>query len=195
MGAPASTLMAGRLEPRRVPGRVRVVVTMARLDSLSVSLLLAICVLLAGCERPAPPAGAATPTVQQTFAVDNVSVGVPADQVAVVPVPARSAAQLSDDERQALIAAVNAGVKPSGEVAVRSVRQLAASDKWALASWTQGEGAGQTLLRRSGSTWRATFEQPGWMGLAGLRQRGVEVAVAVGLLESLDPSWRNLEGR
>jgi hypothetical protein len=147
---------------------------------------------LAGCERPprdsggAGAAGApsAGPTVQSTFALDNVSAG------------AQPAAGSAVDEREAARQAVMAGLIAPESVdpaAGRQVLGLAVEDGWGLATWTEGEMGGQTLVRRGAGGWVRVVDGGGWLGLAGLREQGVPETTAVRLLDALDPAWRGYE--
>lgn len=154
---------------------------------------------LGGCERkvpvasggpgsPAPAEGAAAGSragVQSTFAIDNVSAG-----------QAPAAATSPATEREAAKAAVLAGlVPPDGPhpAAGRQVLALAVVEDWGLATWTEGEVGGQTLVRRGPAGWQKVTEGGGWLGLVGLREAGVPEALGVRLLDTLDPVWRTYE--
>jgi|CXWL01.1.fsa_nt_gi hypothetical protein len=135
---------------------------------------------------------------RNTFAIDNVSTA-PSSRVpqASPTAPAGVTAVPSADDRKAILTTVLSGLTPPASRAPAAGRQvdgLAAVAGWAVASWTEGEMGGQTLLRRDDiGTWVKVTEGGGWLGRRGLTAQGVPDPVAVSLLDTLDPNWRRLE--
>lgn len=135
---------------------------------------------------------------RNTFAIDNVSTA-PTTRApqASATAPAGVTAVPSADDRKAILTAVLSGLATPASPAPAAGRQvygLAAVAGWAVASWTEGEMGGQTLLRRDdAAAWVKVSEGGGWLGRRGLIAHGVPDPVAVSLLDTLDPNWRRLE--
>lgn len=83
----------------------------------------------------------------------------------------------------------------AGEPAPEPVKleQIALDSVYALATWTQGEGGGQALLRWEEGSWKVLINEPGWLGLRRLGQEGVPGIVCKSLLDQIDPNWPSYE--
>jgi fructose-1,6-bisphosphatase/inositol monophosphatase family enzyme len=84
-------------------------------------------------------------------------------------------------------------LNPKKAKTLTTVESVYVEKGFALIGWSQGEAAGQLLLKKQGKTWKVLSSGGGAMNLATLTSHGLPQATAEELLSQADPNWRNYE--